>query len=125
MRLSFLSFLTVSLIILTTTFGGMVLFGMASVMDMGHETCVGTDCGSAHGATSGTDCLDHCLSTIPSASPAAPFSLFVAFAISLVAFVLSTRLTSESRLAHRSRRWREGIGKLLQQQSLSTVVLRN
>ena len=126
MRRILLPFLAVLLALTTTTFAGMAFFGMEETMVMDHGTCMGAACDSMPGATSGADCLNHCLSAIPQANPTAPLSLFITLAAAFVAFIVSSALLADSdRFVARSRRWREGIGKLLLQQSLSTVVLRN
>lgn len=125
MRRALLSFMIASTILLATTFAGMAVFGMDSGAAMNHGACMGSNCASMPGAMSGMECVNHCLSVVPTSSPASAFSFLLMLAVGIVAFFLSDWFIDESRSFTARRHWREGIGKFLLHQSLSTIVLRN
>lgn len=128
MKRVFLSFLLASILLTFSTLAGMAVFGMNGVMmHMDSDSCVGVACSTAGDmGTSGTDCLDHCLSVASSVTTVVtpmPFAFLILLAV--VALLISEWSPVVSTFSPSLRRWREGIGKLLLQQKLSTVILRD
>jgi hypothetical protein len=129
MKRAFLSFLLASILFSFTTLAGMAIFGMhGGGMMMGAETCISATCHDAGGMeTSGAECLEHCLSATSTATAVVtplPFALIVLIA-AVAVLVFGWSPSPLSTFNPSLRRWREGIGKLLLQQNLSTVILRD
>lgn len=123
-----LSFLLASILLTLSTLAGMTVFGMRGVMShMDSDSCVSTDCPiSNNTGETETGCLNHCLSVASSASTAVvPMPFTFVFLITAVALLLAEWIPTIRTIAFSNERWREGIGKLLLQQKLSTVILRD
>jgi hypothetical protein len=127
MKRAFLSFLLTSIIFSFTTLAGMAIFGMhGDGMFMDSDSCMGAACPKTEGMeTSGAECLEHCLSAASTTTITTPMSFAFVTLIAVIALVVSEWSSALSTLSPSLRRWREGIGKLLLQQSLSTVILRD
>ena len=128
MKRAFLSFLLASILLTFSTLAGMAIFGMHGVMThMDSDSCIGVACPtSGDMGTTGTDCLDHCLSVASSVTTVVtPMPFAFVFLLVAVALLLAEWLPTISTYAPSIERWREGIGKLLLQQNLSTVILRD
>jgi hypothetical protein len=119
------AFLIVGLLLFATTYAGMAVFGMDPGTAIQHSDCMGTDCDAL--PMSGTDCVNHCLSTLPISGPvSASSSLLIVFAVVLLAALLVAARPHDTGPADLSRqRWDWDIGKLLLHRDLSTIVLRN
>jgi len=112
MRAIIASFLAAAVFLFTATIAGMGAFGMG--------TMAGAD--MTHGPA--TDCVEHCLASVPDAStPAMPFLALAVLAV--VAVVLPQALHAVVAAAPLRERWREAFARLLLRQSLATVILRN
>jgi hypothetical protein len=127
MKRAFLSFLLASVLLSFITLAGMTIFGMQGVMHMDADSCMGVSCSTdGDTGTSGTDCLNHCLSVASSVTTVVtPMPFAVVFLLAVVVLLLAEWLSNLSIYAPSVERWREGIGKLLLQQKLSTVILRD
>lgn len=128
MKRALLSFLLSSILFSFATLAGMAIFGMhGGGMFMGSDMCMGAACPETGDMeASGAECLEHCLSATSTATTVVtpmPFA-FITF-IAVVALLVSAWSPALSTSSPSLRRWREGIGKLLLQQNLSTVILRD
>ncbi len=120
MRKAAILFFTFLLLIVTMTFGGMVLFGMGSGM-AGAPPCDASGCAPADG---NAPCINYCLQNI-SPPPALPLTIIAAAAwIMLVAAIFSRREEKGacSGFFHRAR---DAFQKLFLKRYLSLVILRN
>lgn len=118
--------LVASVLFVASTFGGMALFGMGSDAGMA-KPCAGQSCAAEAGSDAGmtaAECVGHCLRA---ATPDASVPPAIAISVALVILAVSV-LSAYSHVvipAFSSFRMRDGIGKLMLQRQLSTVVLRD
>jgi hypothetical protein len=125
MRRIFLpTFLIASVLFLATTFAGMAFFGMGTGGVQMEGTCMGMSCGSMDHGTAPSDCLDHCIGQVSPATTV-PVSTAIPLLLLLAFCLLADLPLPVGRFIPGASRWREGIGKFLRHQSLSTVILRN
>lgn len=131
MKRLLIAFLAAAFLLLVTTFAGMSVFGMGMGMDAGvtehagrnADACVeGGHCADAHHSAP-TDCVDHCLSSIPSASLPTASTLVLTAVLTVLVAVVQASLPVALVLAKALRR--EGIGKILLRRKLATVILRD
>lgn len=119
MKRVLLSLLLASILLTFSTFVGMSVFGM-------NDTMMHTDSDSCMSVTCATNCLDHCLSAASSVTTfVTPLPITFVILLVVVALAFSDRLPTAASFEPSFRKWREGIGKLLLQQRLSTVILRD
>lgn len=117
------SFLLAVYLLVSLSFAGMAFFGMEATMRM-DMTCMGAGCDPMDHGASSEDCVSHCIAAV---SPSSTLFMPIAMALLVLAFFLraDAEVALGSRFAPIVQRWREGIGKALRHQSLSTIVLRN
>ena len=122
----FASLVLATTLLLTTTYGGMAVFGMGTGTQMEHGSCVGESCHTEPGpGTAGMDCVDHCLSSIPVATSVTPLASMVMMCVVLRMLAEVFEAAVVGRLRHARSRWREGIRKRILKEALATVILRN
>ncbi len=131
---AFLSFLALSVVLITVSFAGLAYTGMSSMDSMTHDSlamshatdCQGDGCLNSSPITADAACLDHCLSVASNQTNAiTPLSLSL---IALIFFVLllviihlprhaPTQLTCPSRFSN--------FGTLLHHRHLATILIRD
>ncbi len=116
MRRALISFMSIVFLLFVMTYAGMAIFAAQGVM---------TDAAHHGPVAMGLDCLDRCLSAVAPFTGA--FSPLFVTAFSFVAFIMTFVATTPNVGVVRfsAHRWREGIGKTLVRQELSTIILRN
>jgi hypothetical protein len=129
MRRLLASSLIITVLLFVITLAGMAVFGMQANMDMGSQACTGATCAPMTDAgrtndMAGLDCINHCLAAAVVPMINTP-PLVIAFALVLFAVLIFGRTTVEIGAREFFLRRREGIGKHLLHQNLSTIVLRN
>ncbi len=111
---------------MAATLGGMALFDMGTDMGTGMP-CADQSCDASLGsdaAMTGAECVDHCL-RVASPDGSVPAATSLSIALLVLILVRSFERPAIAVRAFASHRWRDGIGKFLLQQQLSTVVLRD
>lgn len=126
MQRIFASILLAAVFFVATTFAGMAFFGMDSeMMGMHPSMCTGMGCATGHNMDArGVDCVSQCISavTLVAATPVSIAFSFICLVVAIAFFFIPPIANSFESFFQR---WREGIGKLLLQQKLSTVILRD
>ncbi len=103
----------ISVLLFVSTLAGMT-FGFMNQMGM-----------EMSGASAHMDCVSHCLAMASSFTNGIVSDLFVLLAtVAFSVLFFSTRLPILLSEPIARIRWREGIGKYLRSQSLSTIILR-
>jgi hypothetical protein len=113
MRNALTAAVATALFLFAATLAGMGVFGMGTMagMDMHHGPS--------------TDCVEHCLASIPDAgSPTVPMLAGVVFVV-LAVLLPRAEDAGAGRPSPVRQRWRDAFGRLLLRQSLATVILRN
>lgn len=113
-----------SLVLVHASLISMTFFNMHHETSQGTHPCINNTCTTDLDITTDTDCLTHCLSISSSiATVAIPPIMITLLLIGIYCFSQRSLVVTFSQFLRR--RWREGIGKLLLQQNLSTVILRD
>ncbi len=130
---AFLSFLALTVVLVTVSFAGLALTGMSGAETMNHSQittshamdCHGADCLTQSSSTADATCLNHCLSSAANQTSAVtPLSLSL---IALVLFVLLLTflqlLTTDYQLP--TSYWHSCYGTLLRHRHLATILIRD